>query len=432
MMEPLGKLRAFLPEDRFLRNVGVIIGGTSLGQGIVILTSPLLTRLYTPENFGVLAVYASLLGIVVVVASLRYEVTITLPERDEDAANLLVLSLGILVLMSLLMGIVVGFLGDQIARLTGTPTLGPYLWLLPLGVMLAGLYQVFNYWAVRERAYTHIARTRLSQGIGQTLTQIALGFSRMGSVGLIAGQVAGQAAGSITLATLTRRKNKTSFKAVHLASVCRLAHRYRRFPILSSGTALLNSVGLFGPALLLAAFYGPQVAGWFALSQRVVGVPMTLLGKAVAQVYLGEFARAALHSDEQLSPLFWRTAKGLSIVGLLFVVLVTLPAPWLFPLVFGSEWAESGVYVQVLSLMFLLQFVVSPISATFDVLERQDLHLLREIARLTLISGSVSLPWVLGEGPLVAVVSLGVAGSVSYVFGGALAWYAIIQRKDAS
>jgi O-antigen/teichoic acid export membrane protein len=431
MMEPLGKLRAFLPEDRFLRNVGIILGGTSLGQGIVILTSPFLTRLYTPENFGVLAVYASLLGIVVVVASLRYEAAITLPERDEDAANLLVLSLGILVLMSLLMGIVVGFLGDQIARLTGTPTLGPYLWLLPLGVMLVGLYQVFNCWAVRERAYTHIARTRLSQGIGQTLTQIALGFSRMGSVGLIAGQVAGQAAGSITLATLTRRKNKTSFKAVHLASVCRLAHRYRRFPMVSSGTALLNSVALFGPALLLAAFYGPQVAGWFALSQRVVGVPMTLLGKAVAQVYLGEFARAAIHSDEQLSPLFWRTTKGLSIVGLLFVVLVTLPAPWLFPLVFGSEWAQSGVYVQVLSLMFLLQFVVSPISATFDVLERQDLHFLREIARLTLTSGAVSLPWVLGEGALVAVVSLGVAGSVSYAFGGALAWYAIIQRKDA-
>jgi O-antigen/teichoic acid export membrane protein len=432
MMDVLGKLRAFLPENRFVRNVGVIFGGTSLGQGIVILTSPLLTRLYTPGNFGVLAVYASLLGIVVVVASLRYEVAITLPERDEDAANLLVLSLGILVLMSLFMGIVVAFLGDQIARLTGTPTLGPYLWLLPLGVLIVGIYQVFNFWAVRKRAFTHIARTRLSQGIGQTLTQIALGFSKWGSVGLIAGQVVGQAAGSTTLATLARRKDKATFKAVHLADVCRLARRYRRFPMLSSGTALLNSVGLFGPALLLAAFYGPQVAGWFALSQRVVGVPMTLLGMAVGQVYQGEFSHAARHNHEQLSSLFWRTAKGLSIVGLLFVVLVTLPAPWLFPLVFGREWVESGVYVQVLSLMFLLQFVFSPISATFDVLERQDLDLLREITRLVLMCGGISLAWVLNEGPLTAVVLLGVTGSVTYALGGALAWYAIIHRKDAS
>ena len=431
-MELLGKLRAFLPRNRFVRNVGVIFGGASLGQGIVILASPLLTRLYTPENFGVLAVYASLLGIVAVVASLRYEAAIILPERDEDAAKLLILCLGILVLMSLLVGIAVGFLGDQIVRLTKTPTLGPYLWLLPLSVLLVGIYQVFNHWAVRKRAYTHIARTRLSQGIGQTLTQTALGFfPKLGSIGLIAGQVVAQAAGSTTLATLARR-DKVAFKAVRLAGLCRAAHRYRRFPMLSCGSALLNSIGLYGPALLLAAFYGPQVAGWFALSQRVVAVPLAVLGNAVGYVYDGEFAYAASHSDERLSPLFWRTVKVMSSVGLLVVVLVTLPAPWSFPIVFGREWGEAGVYVQVLSLMFLARFVSTPIAGTLDVLERQDLHLLREIARVVLMSGAVSLAWGLGEGPLVAVVLLGVAGSASYAFGAVLAWYGLVQRKDAS
>ncbi len=149
MNAALARLKSLLPKSSFARNVAVIAGGTAAGQSIVVLASPIITRLYTPEEFGVLAVYTSFLGILSVLASLRYELAIPLPEKDRDAASLLVLSLGIVVFMSLFIGVGIWILGDYIIHWFNTPALHAYLWLLPLGVLMTGVYQVFfrlYYW----------------------------------------------------------------------------------------------------------------------------------------------------------------------------------------------------------------------------------------------------------------------------------------------
>jgi O-antigen/teichoic acid export membrane protein len=155
---------------------------------------------------------------------------------------------------------------------------------------------------------------------------------------------------------------------------------------------------------------------------------MNLVGNSVAQVYLGEFARTNMQNPDKLPGLFWKTVIGQLSIGLPVILLIAVPAPWLFSIIFGGSWIEAGLYTQVLSPMFLLQFVSSPIGGTLDVLERQDLHLLRETTRLVLVIIAVSLAGLLEKGPLTAIALLGVAGSISYLFGLMLAWYAIMKR----
>lgn len=411
-------VRAFFlrtSRDRgFVRNVAVLAGGAALGQGLAVLASPLLTRLYTPVSFGVLAAYTSIFSILVVVASLRYEQAIPLPEDDETAANLLVLSLGIVLGVSALAGLAVWLGGEQIARWANTPALRPYLWLLPLGLLGAGVYLVFNYWAVRKQAFGRIAQTKLSQSVGMVVTQVGLGLLKLDPAGLLVGDVVGRVSGSGSLTVLSWRQDGGLLKRVSARGLRRAASRYRRFPLLSSGSVLLNTAGLQLPPLLMVAFYGPQIGGWFALGQRVIGVPMALVGQAVAQVYLREASRLALESSGTLYRLFFKTAQRLLLVGGVPIAVLAAIGPWLFALVFGENWHEAGMYVQLLTAMFVAQFVVVPLSPTLNVLERQDLQLVWDAARLVLVVGGLALAWALDCSAWTAVMVYGLTMLVAY------------------
>lgn len=408
-------LEKVLPKGQLARSVTVLVGGTASGQALLVIASPLLTRLYAPEDFGTLAVYTSILGIISVVASLRYELAIPLPEKDEEAVNILVLSLGIVIVMSLLVGLGIWVLGDQIVLWVNAPALKPFLWLLPLGVCTVGTYQVFNYWAVRKQAFGRIARTRVNQGLGTVLTQIGLGFLKLGPLGLLIGHIVGQGAGTTTLAALVYREDKQALETVSLREVRHMAWRYQRYPLLSSLSGLINSAGLQLPALLLASFYGLQVAGWFTLGQRVIGVPMSLVGQAVSQIYLGEAAQRARQNPGSLHSLFLKAAHRLLLLGIVPLGVLALSGPWLFAWIFGDSWRDAGTYMQILSLMFLIQFVVVPLSQTLNILERQAWQLGWDVGRLLLVMIALLVAYTLSWPPVGAVAMYSVAMLVSYI-----------------
>lgn len=376
-----------IPKGNFSRNVMVLVSSTAFGQGLAVLVAPVLTRLYKPEDFGILAVFSSISSILLVVASLRYELTIPLPEKDEDAANLLVLSLSIVFIFSGITILVVYLLGNEIISWLSSPALRSYLWLLPLSVMGAGIYQALNYWAIRKKAYKNIAKTVISRNSGKALTQVVLGFSQSGPLGLVLGMIIGQTLGSGTLALLVKRKDSRIFKSISIQNLRRVARRYSRFPLISGISAIINDVGLQLQPLFLAAFYGSQVLGWFALSEQIIGMPMTLLGQAFAQVFLGEASQVAHKTPKDLEKLFIKTAKKLFLVGCVPIALLGYKGPWLFSIIFGNTWLQAGVYSQILAISFIVKFVAVPLSFTLDILERLDLQLYWDLGRLALVIG---------------------------------------------
>jgi O-antigen/teichoic acid export membrane protein len=376
--------QALLPQGRLRRAVLVMMSGTAIGQVLLLIASPLLTRLYTPEDFGVLGVFSALLMLFGIAVCLRYELAIPLAEDDAHIVNLLALSLALAFLVSALIGVALWLWGERITGWLNTEALRPFLWLLPVGLLGAGCNRALTHWAIRRQEFGRITRTEISRGIGQVTTQLGCGYLALGPFGLLAGLVVGQSAGITTLALSFHRAEGRLWRTVRLRDMARAAARYRDLPKFGAGAALLSNAGRYAPALLVAALYGPEVAGWFALARRILATP-GLLSIPVARVYLSEAPRRARADSAGMYRLFKRTTWRLLVFGVLALGLFIAAGPQLFALVFGSTWTEAGRYAQFLAFVSLGQLVVGPISQTLTVLERQDLQLACDALRFVVL-----------------------------------------------
>jgi len=364
-------INEFLPAGSFARNVVTLMTGTTFAQALAILTSPILTRLYSPENFGVLALYISILGVLAVVPCLRYELAIVLPEKDQNAANLLVLSIAICFGMAGLILLLVVLFRVQVANLLGAPELAPWLWFLPLSMVATGLFQALNYWSTRRKQFRRLAARTITQSSVTMGAQVGTGIIlNPGSGGLIGGAILGQLASTGRLAWQIGKDEGKSIKSYIAGSnIKRMLLRYKNFPLYSSWSALLNSASTMLPTLLLGYFFTPAVVGYYALGHRVLTLPMGVIGRSVAQVFFPR-ATEARRSGE-LDLLSFGLFKRLLEIGFVPMMLLTIIAPDLFSLLFGAGWWTAGEYVRWLSLWLLFVFISSPLSNIYSVMERQ-------------------------------------------------------------
>jgi O-antigen/teichoic acid export membrane protein len=408
MAEPVARRWAKLPGGVFGRSVVTLASGTAMAQLLLAFAMPVLTRLYTPTDYGSLAVYSSTLTVLLVVASLRYEAAIPLPEDEPTAASLLVLTFVLLSGITAILSVLVWLAGDAFVAALKVPALRPYLWLVPIGFFGAGTYQTLSYWAIRRSAFSRIARTKLSQGVGQVVSQVALGIARVGAPGLLIGDVIGRVAGGGGLALLAWRDRPAAL--VSRGSLAAAASRYRRFPLLTTWSGLLNVGSLQLPSLLFAASFGAAAAGLYALSYKMLVLPTMLVGQAVGQVFLSRAATVA-REPERLRRLTERTALVLFACGLPVFATVALSGPRLFATVMGSQWEQAGRYAQVLAPWFVVWVVSSPLSGLLSVREWQGSALAFSAFEFALRLGS--LLWGAHRGsPMLAVALLSASGVI--------------------
>ncbi|WP_237251717.1 oligosaccharide flippase family protein [Thioalkalivibrio nitratireducens] len=409
------QIRRLLPKNRFARSVSVLAGGTAAGQIIVVAASPILTRLYTPEDFGLLAVYAALLGIVAVIASLRYQLAIPLPESDEEAASIAVLSLLVIASMTALSALIVWFWGSSVAMLLNVPALEPYMWLLPVGLALMGMYQVFSYWAIRVKAFTKIARTKLTQALSTVGVQ--LGAFTLGPLALLLGQITGHAAGATTLASLAVRRKWAAFRQVRLTNICSAARRYRRFPIYSTWGAMFNTASAQLPLLLFAFLFSATAAGLYMLAHRVLAMPSSLIGKAIGDVFFSQGADARRKGT--LGVLVASIHGKLAHIAMPPMVLLVVAGPELFGIAFGADWRIAGEFARWMAPWIYLQFITSPLSLLFPILEKQMHEVFFQGALLISRLGALLVGAWLGD-LMAAVILFSLASTVNYL--AVLAW----------
>ena len=366
-------IHSLLPRNAFARGVSILMGGTIGAQALTMLVAPLLTRLYSPDDYGLMAVFGSLLMVLGVNACLRYEMAIPLPEDDQEAAHIVVLCLLIAIGVSLMAAVVLLVSGPWICERLGVPALVNYLWLLPIGIFLGAGYTVFNAWSVRTKAYSAIASTRLRQALATMLIQVAA--YPMGAMALLIASIAGQSIGTMRLAR--KALSGSQFRSVDKPGIKRVAQRYRRFPIYSSWDGLLNTAGREFPPLVFAAVFGPTATGFYALAHHVLSKPMALIGGAVGQVFFANGVEA--HRQGTLGILVTNLHEKLAHIAMPPLALLTLQGPELFGLVFGAKWEQAGVYAQWMAPWMYLMCVSSPLSTVLTVLEKQKHTLLFQV-----------------------------------------------------
>lgn len=397
-----------------------LVAATAIGQSLPVLAAPLLTRLYTPEDFGVFAVYSSLIVVLGPVATLRYENAIPLPKADGIAIGILTLCFILVLCTALVTGAVLWVLHEGWLSASFLEPLLPWWWLVPLSVIALGFYQSLSQWAIRTKQFSALARTRVQQGVASVVVQLLLGVLASGPIGLLVGQAIGQSAGIGVLAQTFHRDFEMSHRLWKRlrpgkSRLLRIARRYYRFPLLSMPSAFLNSLVLSLPTFVLSAYYDPTSVGLYALTARVAGVPMSFVGRAVANIYVGETASMLRHNPNQFRPFFYSSIKRMAVVGIFGVGLPLLGARYVIPVVFGSEWADAGRLLQLLAPMYTMQFISSPFGGTLEVLERQDLFFLRELLRLALVGSALWLGASSGQPLAWTIGLLSAAGFVGYV-----------------
>lgn len=373
----LARMRHRFSRGAFLRSILILAGGTAVGQGVVVLFAPILTRLYTPADFGILATFASAISMVGVMLSLRYEQAIVLPEQRQVAIAIVGLSLGLVFTLSLTLAIAFWINSDVLLRLVGSHD--EFLWFLPLGFVGAGLYQVLNFWALREAAFERIVGARLVQSFSMVLTQFGLGVAGLGYAGLLVGEVVGRAGGSWSLLVLLR--GVTLRELFDVQQMLYVAKRYLRFPLYNAWAALLNTLSLQLPFLMLPSLFNNEVAGFFALAYRVLGLPSFLVGQAVGQAFLSK-AAALQNAPEELARLTTRTALGLLALGVAVFGIVAIGGAGLFEVFFGESWRQAGVYAQIMAPWYMLWLVSSPLSGLLAIREWQGAGLVFTVVEL--------------------------------------------------
>ena len=356
----------------FASDVLKLVSGTAFAQGLTICASPFLTRLYGPEAFGTLALFVSITSIIGAIACLRYELAIMLPESDEEAANLLGVSLCFVVLISILTVPMVWLGKPIIPGLLKAPQLAAYLWLVPPMVFFSGTLLAFNYWNSRRKYFGRLSLARIFQSVTTTITQLGSGYIGYGNGGsLIGASVAGFTMSSLALAGQIWREDSHLLRQnINWYGIRQALKRYSKFPLYDTWASLLNIISWQLPTLLLSNFFSASVVGYYALAFRLMSLPMNFIGRSIGQVF---FQRASVaKSNGKLAEVVEETFSHLVKVSMFPILILTLTGQDIFVLAFGEQWRESGIYVQILGGWSFFWFIASPISTLFTVLERQQ------------------------------------------------------------
>lgn len=391
------------------RNIITIMTGTSIAQAIPIAISPILTRIYTPEDFGLFAVYMAIASIIGVAASGRYELAIMLPKKDEDAYHIVCLSFLITLTLSLFLLVIVFFTNDYIVEKIGRPDISKWLYLIPFSVFVTGLYNSFNYWSNRNKHYRTIAINRTIQSSTTNITQLVVGY--LSSLnGLVLGALLGQMSALFFLVKKSTISNSKKY-SFSLKKIIFNAKEYKKFPLLDVPAALINLVANQAPNLLLSSLFSPSITGFYYLTQRVLQAPVTLISGSVLDV----FKQRASH-DYKL----YGNCKN--IYKKTFFLLLALAFPpsiilliWvvdIFELVFGVDWRVAGEYAQILIPALFLKFIANPLSFVIYIADKQHINLIG----MSFLCFAVVASLFMADTPDTAIIMISASFFITYLF----------------
>lgn len=346
-----------------------LAGSTAGSQVITVAAAPILTRLYGPESFGLMVTFASIMALLNEASSLRYELAIAVPEGDDDAVALVWLCFGLVVISTGLTALGVLILGDQLVIWLNEPSLKPMLWLLPVGVLLSGVYQPLSYWAIRHEQFDLMAQIKFRQSIFGLATNLVA--APLGTVGLLLGQIVGQSAGFVAIlrqsAVLLLRPTVT------LTVLGQTLNRYSHFGIYSFPAGLINTIGNQVPTLIFATAFGTSQLGQLALAQRLLLLPAGLIGSSVGAVFLSQAADR--YRAGTLPALIGQASRKLLLYGLVASGVASLIFAPLVPIIFGQDWEPTQWIIPLLIPLFIGQLIVSPLSMAFIASEKNMLSL---------------------------------------------------------
>lgn len=405
----------------FIRNVATVATGAVAAQAITVAFSPIITRLYGPEAFGVLGVFLSITTILVSAASLTYHVSIVLPVEDRDAKGLISLSLVIAACVTLIVTAALLFFKNPIVELLQIQAIASFVLLVPIFVFFTACNQILRQWMIRKKQYKSTAAIEVASAFSLNGLKTGAGFFWPSSVTLVCISTFGSL---LNMLMLIAGAKKTLFaeSSGNAQAVCAswrnlisLAKRHRDFPLFRAPTVLLSSAAQGLPVMLLAGLFGPAAAGFYALGRRVISLPGQIIGKAIGDVFYPRIARAA-NTGENIRSLILRATLGKAAVAVVPYALIIMFGPMLFGFVFGREWVTAGEYARWLAVWNLCMFISQPCVLAVPVLAMQGIFLIFQTVYDICRISSLYIGYVLFKNDVATVSLFCIIGALFHIF----------------
>lgn len=396
----------------FARNVAVVATGTAGSQAITMAFSPIITRLYGPEAFGLLGTFMAILTVVAPVVALSYPVAIVLPRDDRDAVGIGLLSIYISFGVMLFIALIFWSGGEKLLILFGAESIKQHIFLIPLAIPFIALCDIAQQWLIRKKQFGISAQIIITQSLLLNSCKTLIGliypaamiliFVTMSGYLLYAGMLC---FGIYFLPLEALPKNHSS--------LLMLARKYYDFALYRTPQNFINALSQSLPVLMLAAFFGPVSAGSYTLGKMVMGMPSTLIGKSVGDVFYPKITEAA-HNKENLAPLIIKATGWLACIGFIPFGFVIVWGPWLFSTIFGVEWSVSGEYARWLAFFFFFNFINKPSVAAAPVLGIQKGLLVYELFSTGGKVVAVIYGFYIYKSDIVAIALFSLIGAVTY------------------
>lgn len=398
----------------FLRNVVTLVTGTAAAQFITIFSAPVLTRIYLPEEYGILGIFMSVAALTGILATLQYNQAIILPKEDEKANNLVYLCMFLTIGMTILSTIVMFLLNMAIANFLKAPEAAQWLLLVPISVFFGGITAAFNVWNNRHKRYKRLSISRVILTVVTVTTSITIGLNFEGPMGLIIGYQAGQGACLTFLVTSTLLKDKTLFSPFSGTIIRTQLQRYRNFPTFTLPSEFINRLTTQMPVYILSIFSGTAAIGLFNMCNRILALPISFIATAVAEVFKQKASEDYANLGN-CQDIYLKTLKNLVAISILPFLVLILLAPTLFAFAFGEPWREAGVFAQLLGVMFFFKFIVSPLSYVYYIAGKQKEDFLLHLWILVSTMGAFWIGYYIFESTYISLLLYGLNYAAIYI-----------------
>ena len=402
-----------LVNNNFVKNVVIMASGTAFAQIVTMILSPIITRLYGPEAYGLMGVFMAMAVIIAPISSLTFPTAIVLPKEDEEAKSIAKLSLLTSTIIALLSICIIIFFKDLVIKIFNLESVSNYLFLIPVVIMNAGILQVVEQWLIRKREFRSSAKATFSQAFTTNGGKVAIGFIYPKSSILIVFSALNEGIRAFFMLLYSKSLHliRTSKMSLNIKEMKKIFVKYKDFPLYRAPQVFANSASQSLPVLMLTAFFGVGAVGFYSIGRTVLSIPSQLIGKSVGDVFYPRITEAA-NNKENLPAIIRKATLLMSLVGIIPYGLVFLFGPFLFSFVFGQEWLIAGEYARWLAIWIFFMFINQPSIKALLVLNAQRLHLVFTIVTLIARSLALFLGYYFFENELIAIALFSVSGAV--------------------
>lgn len=350
----------------FIKNVLTLITGNAFALVIPILLYPLVSRIFTPEDYALFGLYIGVFSFLEIASAGRYDFAIVIPKKNEDAINVIGCGFLISILYATVVLLLVILFKDVLAKQLNNPALANWLFFLPVSLLLVSISKLCNGWLFRMKNFKAASINKASQKLTEVAGQLSFAF--ISGNGLILGDLTGRLFNAV-FSTYQSVRSGLERGMVNKRSMLINFKRYSEFPKFSILPSMLNTLGGMMPMFIISAYYSVDISGSFNFSRLLLSVPFALISTAISQVVMQQVSERR-HNKETIAPEIFSLAWKLFLFSLLIIIPLYFAGPELFEFVFGDKWKVSGEYTSILIFSYAVTFIVSPLSILLVVLEK--------------------------------------------------------------